>query len=463
MVWFSGSIIGLYGGDLREVQEINARADALRAVLQNAARNKRILAILDGAVDDQDDAKLAPLLRAFADCAVVVTSRARRLGSFHDAWLIDLDPLSEEETWDLFARVLGANDARPQVMEIGKTVEFLPMALDLAAHQLKDDQTWSLPYLLGLLRDELRQLSTLHWGGDDSERSIRASIRVSYKRLADDEQKFLDALGAFAGNDFDANAAAAVGETDLETAQKHLQKLRRLSVIQAALEPERYKLHTLVRTFAREQLRHAQRESAASLRMATHYCDFAKYFGPRLEGSEGLREADVLQAKEALDREVSNIFAGQGWARENETREARELTRDYIVELAPYFGMRANWAEWIEWSDFGIAACEKLDDERGAGTIAGDLGLAYADKGEWDRAIELYQKDLEISERLGDVQGMAQTFGNLGYFYRARGNLARALEYAQNALDIFKRLGAFETAQAERQLEQLKREMGTTQ
>jgi tetratricopeptide (TPR) repeat protein len=38
-----------------------------------------------------------------------------------------------------------------------------------------------------------------------------------------------------------------------------------------------------------------------------------------------------------------------------------------------------------------------------------NLGLEYADKGEWDKAIDYYKKDLEIFEKLGDVLGMALT------------------------------------------------------
>ena len=435
-----GEWAGLYGGDVKEIQDVNQRADRVRDIIQQRVGTKRVLAVLDGVVDESDDAKLAPLLRALRDCAVIVTSRARQLAAIPDAWLIQLEQLNDEETWQLFVRVTG-NDKRLEnqrtlVLEIGELVECLPMALDLAAHQLADNSSWSVAYLRGLLQDEIRQLEILHWGGDESERGIRASIRISYKRLTADEQTFLDALGAFAGIDFDAHAAAAVCETDFETARKRLAKLRRISVIQESATPERYKLHALMRTFTRENLRAAKTDSAAQLRMAKYYCDIARENGDKLDGSE------IDSALKILDAELTNISAGQKWARENATREAKELTRDYIYgAMANYFSLRANWAEWIEWSEYGIAACRALEDERGEGAIEGNLGTVYRQKGEWDKAIAFYQQALETMKRVGDVQGMAQTFNNLGIVYRQKGEWDKAIEFYQQALQTMERVG----------------------
>ncbi len=434
----------LYEGDVSEIQDLNQRADRVRQIILQRVGNKRVLAALDGVVDENDNVKIAPLLRALRDCAVIVTSRVRQLSACPDAWLLDLPRLDEEETWELFQRVLlgnvlGApelprlNGKRAVIGEIGRLVDFMPLALDLAAAQLRDHETWQVEYLRDELRDEKRRLDLLQWG-DGAERGIRATILLSYKRLTADERKFLDALGAFAGNDFDVSAAAAVCETDAETARKRLAKLRRVSILQDGTAPERYKLHALMRTFTREQC--GKDLYDAELRMATHYCQLARENGGKLKGKE------IDQALKILDIEKTNIFAGQKWARENETREARELTRDYIYgAMANYFLLRANWAEWIEWSEFGIAACQALEDERGEGAIAGNLGSVYYRKGEWDRAIAFYQQSLATKERLGDAHGMAQTYNNLGLVYADKGEWDQAIAFYQQSLATKERLG----------------------
>lgn len=460
----------LYGGDLREVQEINARADALRNVLQTHARNKRVLAILGGVVDESDDAKIFPLLRALSDCAVLVTSRATNLASFYHLRQIPLDKFDEHEAEKLFQNFL-PNDARlagneKQIHALGAAVDWLPFALELLVKQLSKHREWTLADLQNKLAQS--KLDALKWNiGQGQEIGIRASFRLSYRGLTQDEQTFFNRLGAFGGQDFDVRAADYVAgkQRDTETGndtERRLEHLLELSMAQTGRGAGRFTLHALMREFAREQC--GAELYDAELRMATYYCEIAKFFGPRLHGGEGLKEADAMNALGMLEREVSNLFAGQKWARENETREARQVTRDFVYGATiHYFQLRANWAEWIEWSEFGIAACQALEDERGEGAIAGNLGNVYADKGEWDKAIEFYQKSLDTLERVGDVHGMAQTFNNLGYLYQAQGDLTRALEYAQKALEIFKKLGAYETAQAERLVEQLKKEINHKQ
>ena len=87
-----------YGGDVSRIDDLNARADALRTLFSG----RRILALLDGAMDERDDANLTPLLRALADCAVVVTSRVTQLDSLRDAKPVYLDRMSEEDALILF-------------------------------------------------------------------------------------------------------------------------------------------------------------------------------------------------------------------------------------------------------------------------------------------------------------------------------------------------------------------------
>lgn len=94
-----------YDGDVREFQDLATRADRVRDLIRQRVGNKRVLAVLDGVVDESDDAKLGPLLRALSHCAVLVTSRACQLASIPDAFLIDLAHLNADETFELFQRV----------------------------------------------------------------------------------------------------------------------------------------------------------------------------------------------------------------------------------------------------------------------------------------------------------------------------------------------------------------------
>ncbi len=334
------------------------------------------------------------------------------------------------------------------------------------AKQLDKHREWSLANLQTKLAES--KLELLKWGSvNEKEKGIFASFLLSYNGLNENEKLFFPTLGAFGGSDFDIQASAyvahghpqrstdkeddrvRVGQVSAAQAEQMLEHLLELSMVQTGSAMGRYRLHALMREFARTLC--GENLYDADLRMATYYCGIAVENGNKLDGKE------MEHALAILDAEVSNIFAGQKWARENETQAARELTRDFIYgamvhyfqltrdfvdgAMVNYFQLRANWAEWIEWSEFGLAACRALEDERGEGAIAGNLGLVYKAKGEWDRAIELYQQSLEIDERVGDAHGMAQTYNNLGLVYADKGEWDRAIEFYQQSLEIDERVG----------------------
>ena len=96
----------------------------------------------------------------------------------------------------------------------------------------------------------------------------------------------------------------------------------------------------------------------------------------------------------------------------------------------------------MTWLQPAVLAARQLGDEEAEGVHLGNLGLVYADKGEWERAIEMYERSLEIEERVGDVHGMAQTWGNLGLLYESQGDRERAAKYLAQAYLVFDRLGA---------------------
>ena len=59
-------------------------------------------------------------------------------------------------------------------------------------------------------------------------------------------------------------------------------------------------------------------------------------------------------------------------------------------------------------------------DRRGEGAALGNLGLAYADLGEVNKAIEFYKQVLVIAREIGDRRGEGSALGNLGNAYLSR-------------------------------------------
>jgi hypothetical protein len=137
----------------RRIAEMAIRAEELRRVISG----KRVLAVLDGVVDEEDDLKIAPLLNALGECAVIVTSRTRRLRSLASATLIDLERMNGAEALDLVTRILGSDRLEGQtalVAEIAGVVDSLPLALDLAATLLRERPSMQIGSIVEYLRAE---------------------------------------------------------------------------------------------------------------------------------------------------------------------------------------------------------------------------------------------------------------------------------------------------------------------
>ena len=384
--------------------------------------------------DEQDDIRISPLLNALTDCTVIVTSRTRRLRLPKSAISIDLERMTEEESWKLFEQVLGTflfEKERSCIAEIGSVVDFIPLALNLVAARLRERASMKPEVLLGLLRSEREQLETTNWGYQ-SLRGMQAAINTASRFLSEDDRHFFSSLGAFAGDDFDAAAAASVAETTTYVAERTLEQLSGLSFVQSRFRPERYRLHPVLRGFARDQMI----DRNAELRMAKYYCGVAKEYGRKLQGAE------IHDAHAVLNLELSNIFAAQAYARERNDRTSWELRRDFIHgAMTYYFNLHAMWSDWISWSRAGIEACQKLDDAISGVSIAGSLGLVYQRKGEWHQAIEFYQDALDLMERLGNTQGVATVSMNLGVVQTQMGEWPKAISSLGKSLQLFESVG----------------------
>ncbi|MFP4439176.1 MAG: tetratricopeptide repeat protein, partial [Chloroflexaceae bacterium] len=80
-------------------------------------------------------------------------------------------------------------------------------------------------------------------------------------------------------------------------------------------------------------------------------------------------------------------------------------------------------------------------DRRGEGTALGNLGLAYADLGDYPRAIALYEQCIAVLREIGDTAGVAHTSWNLGLLYEQQGDLARAVALMQVWVDFLHQIG----------------------
>ena len=219
------------------------------ALWRSTLAGRRVLLLLDNAADA---AQVLPLLPASPGCLVLVTSRERLLDLDGADWL-SVGPMSPEDGTLLIEEVLGRARvaAEPEAAEeLVLLCGRLPLALRIVTARLRNRPRWTLSYLVDRLRDETYRLEELSAG----ERSVAATLQLSYQAMEEGHRTAFRVLGLHPGADVDAHAAAALLGTDTRSAETVLERLLDVQLLQ---QPDigLYRFHDLVRTFAQSQSR----------------------------------------------------------------------------------------------------------------------------------------------------------------------------------------------------------------
>jgi hypothetical protein len=226
---------------------------------------RRILVVLDNAAGA---AQVQLLLPATTGCAALITSR-RVLVALESAVHVHLEVLSSNESVGLLRRLAGGERVAVELTAartIAQQCGFLPLALRIASARLAARPSWPLHALAEQLADERRRLDRLQLG----DLAVRASFQLSYDALLDAEGGPLAArafrlLGLLDGLDVSIPVVAALVDRSPATVEPVLERLVDAQMLESPV-PGRYRMHDLLRLFAREQAH--QRERVAARRAA---------------------------------------------------------------------------------------------------------------------------------------------------------------------------------------------------
>ncbi|WP_307815546.1 NB-ARC domain-containing protein [Streptomyces sp. 7-21] len=221
---------------------VEERAGLYRSLLDG----RRVLTLLDNA---RDAAQVRPLLPGTSGCATLITSR-HRMVDLAGAHLVDLDVMSPEEALTLFTRIVGEERVHAEsdaAMDVVAACGFLPLAIRIAASRLASRRTWTVSTLARKLSDERRRLDELQAG----DQAVKATFELGYSQLTPTQARAFRLLGLAEGPDISLHAAAALLDQDPDTTEDILESLVDASLVESAA-PHRYRLHDLVRLFARD-------------------------------------------------------------------------------------------------------------------------------------------------------------------------------------------------------------------
>ncbi|PZV14547.1 MAG: hypothetical protein DCF20_12950 [Pseudanabaena sp.] len=79
-----------------------------------------------------------------------------------------------------------------------------------------------------------------------------------------------------------------------------------------------------------------------------------------------------------------------------------------------------------------LAITKQIGDRNGEARSLNNLGLAYNNLGQYQKAIDFYQQSLAIRKQIGDRNGEGRSINNLGYAYFHLGQYQKAIDFFSN-------------------------------
>jgi DNA-binding SARP family transcriptional activator/tetratricopeptide (TPR) repeat protein len=434
------------------------------ALFRSLLAGRRVLVVLDNAAGEQ---QVRPLLPGSPGSAVIVTSRTR-LAGLGAVTAVELEVFGAHEATGLLARIAGAERVMAEpaaAAEIARLCAHVPLAVRIAGARLAYRRHWSLDHLATILGDEHRRLDELAAG----DLAVRAGFEVAYVRLPPTARTLFRLLGLLDIADFAGWVAAAVLDAAPDEAQTHLEVLIDAQLLGVAgIDPTgrpRYRLHDLVRLYARER---ALQEDAEEARAAALERAFGAWLslaeraavnmpGPCYAAIHGDAPRWPEEPPESADAPAHGLsrliadpvswFDAEWTALNAVARQARALGLDeFAWDLAgcleKHFDMRGLATEWRETHERALELCRSTGNLRGEavllrGLIEVTTWISPDPSG--PAMIALHERSrrlLGMFEELGDPRGMTDALVNCGWGLVAEGNADEALEAAQRALAL---------------------------
>ena len=399
--------------------------DALGNLYRSLLCDKRVLLVFDNTADGAQVSALRPP----PGCGMVVTSRTPiALAGINN---IRLGELNRTEARELLLRIAGKIDASV-ADSICELCGFLPLAIRAAGSLLLVTVDLDPADFANQLYDERTRLERLGTEGVDI--SVRASFNLSYARLSPEAAAVFRRLAVFPGS-FDSAATEFVCQ---EGDHEHLTNLVRRSLVLYDKESRRYRLHELLRVFAKSLL--SEGEKAASA------IKFARYYLNMLQESQRLYlegGGAFAQGLQVFNTERENIR--YGWAvssrQAESSEEAAEICWSYTRAGYNVLLDRLPAEELKLWCQKSLFIAKHVNNRAAELSPLMLLGLTHNSIGEYSAAEERFREAATLAHEIKENESAAIAHHHLGQALEHRGFSYEAIEHYEQAQRLFCGLG----------------------
>jgi tetratricopeptide (TPR) repeat protein len=403
---------------------------------------RRMLLVLDDVVDHD---QVRPLLPGTPGCQVVITSR-RRLPGLEDAQPLPLAVLDTDHAVTMFLRLANrtaADHERHRIFELVRLCGHLPLAIALVAGRLRSHPSWDVAYLTEQLVSAPDRLAEMR--ADDL--SVTTALELSYRELPDDVARLFRRLSAHPGTDFDLYAAAALSGRDLDTTQRLIETLYLNHLVEEPA-PGRYRLHDLVRHYARgldpDDDTVTDRLLDYYLHVATQAAGLLSHHGPPFEPSAGGAPAHIpplateSDARQWFARERLNLNASVDHA---SNRDRVHHTVGIAAALHPHLTQRGHWDDALAIHNVAALTAERGHDMPGLAVSLRNLAAVQLLVDDYPSALVTATRAQRLYVRLEDRRGEADTLALLGAVRHVTGDFPAATANLERALTLSAAVG----------------------
>ncbi|MUN38919.1 ATP-binding protein [Actinomadura litoris] len=410
-------------------------------------RGLRLLVLLDNARDgDQVKALLPP----GGGSVVLVTSRQPlHLRGTFDRRLPEFSAADAVELLGLLAgreRILADPDAAAEIADL---CGYLPLAVGICGGRLAARESWTPRAMADRLQDERRRRLDELETAREIDKSVRASLALSYDDCSRTQRRLLRTLGLLAVPDVQAWAAGALlGVSDLE-GDDQLEALVDAQLVECsgtdATGAMRYRLHDLVRLYAQER---AEREDTAAERDAAvervldGYRERAERVAASRWPQDWQRGAGQVPGPEysAVDWLSSERLAVLALLDQGAGRGMWGLVwRLGRASCSIFHSLRVFWPEWRAAAEVTHRVAAHMDDERSLGIALLERSSVEGNQGRMENALADASAALALFTSARETWWRARALRTMGMCMRDEGNLDEAQRYLLEAIEEFRR------------------------
>ncbi|MFI8391455.1 BTAD domain-containing putative transcriptional regulator [Streptomyces sp. NPDC085540] len=433
------------------VERMPGSPAALGARYRELTAGRRLLVVLDNAVDSE---QVRPLLPGGDECVTLVTSRDRLDGlvATDAARPVKVGALPAADSTALLAAVLGPEPvaAEPEAAaRLAGLCEGLPLALRVAAARLATRPHRGLASFAGELADEQHRLDLLQ--AEDT--GVAAALGLSLRHLPEPARWLFHHLGPHTGATLDTCTAAALADCPPLQAARALDQLAAAQLV-VETGPRSYVLHDLVRLFARSLA--PDHEPAGLLRLLDHWVQTLLAACAAAEpGGEPCCALPPGARRSAEIRRFADRTAALAWY------SAERGTLRAAVEAAVAAGLHdrawrlvlLQWPlvvwqvrdGWVPLLEQGLASAELDGDPAAQSRASALLGWVLSEEGRTEEALTRLERAPDLAVRAGDFAGEAVARINLAVALMRYGDRERPGGLLADALALAEREGLTET------------------